>query len=286
MKSNKAHQPKYLPLSSGYRALYRDWGKGLPVVFLHGLMGNHRHWLGVMQGLKRDYRCIAVDLLGFGESSEPVGTCGIGEQVAFVREIVQALALDRCVLVGHSLGGWIAAEYSLLYQNEIAGLVLAAPAGIQDRAFNRHYLMRWPLTWDSNWIDWFLGIASKVYEYLGHSDRLSILRLERKALLAQSTARQFVTARAFNQSNARPIEQALHQIRISALVIAAEQDTLIPQWCCEQYANSMPKAQLEILFNASHRLPIDHWREMLPLIQAFLASLQDSKQTEPVDNDS
>lgn len=256
------------------------------MVFLHGLMGNHRHWLGLMQGLKQDYRCVAIDLLGFGESSEPVGTCGIGEQVTFVRDVVQALDLDRYVLVGHSLGGWIATEYSLLYQDEMAGLVLAAPAGIRDRAFKRHYLMRWPLTWDSNWIDWGLGVASNVYGYLGHGDRLSTLLLERKALLAQSTARQFVRDRAFNRSSDRPIEPALSQICIPALVIAAEQDTLISQWCCERYANAIPQAKLERLSDASHRLPIDHWREMLPLVQAFLESVEHSEQTEPVDNDS
>lgn len=279
-------QPHQLTLPSGYRVQYRDWGEGITVVFLHGLMGNHRHWLGLMQRLKQDYRCIAIDLLGFGESSEPAGTCGIGEQVAFVREVVWALDLDRYVLVGHSLGGWIAAEYALLYQDEMAGLVLAAPAGIFDRAFRRHYLMRWPLTWDSSWIDWCLGIASKVYGYVGHSERLSTLLLERKALLAQSTARQFVRDRALNRSSDHPIEPVLNQIRIPALVIAADRDRLIPQWCCERYASSMPQTKLEILSDTSHRLPIDHWKEMLPLVQTFLKSLEHSEQTEPVDNNT
>lgn len=282
--SNNAHQPKYLTVSSGYRVLYRDWGAGSAVVFLHGLMGNHRHWLGIMQKLKRDYRCVAIDLLGFGESSQPQRTGGVGEQVAFVREIIQTLDLERCVLVGHSLGGWIAAEYALRYQKEMAGLVLAAPAGIRDRAFTFHYLLRWPLTWCVPWVDWGLGIAAALYNYFGHADRLSTMLLERKALLAQPTARQFVKDRALNQRLDRPIEPVLNQIHIPALVIAAEQDRLISQRCCERYANGMPQAELEILPNTSHRLPIDHWRAMLPLIQTFLTSLQESEQTEPVDN--
>ena len=65
MKSRRNQHPQILELPSGYRAIYRDWGSGMPVIFLHGLMGNHRHWLGLMQNLKRYYRCIALDLLGF-----------------------------------------------------------------------------------------------------------------------------------------------------------------------------------------------------------------------------
>lgn len=263
-------QPQQLTLSSGYRATYREWGAGLPVVFLHGLMGNHRHWLGLMQGLKRDYRCVAIDLLGFGESIGPEGSGGIGEQVAFVREIIQALSLDRYVLVGHSLGGWIAAEYCLSYQDEVAGLILAAPAGIRDRAFNRHYRWRWPLTWNATWIDWGLGVASTIYGYFGQSDRLSPVLFERKALLEHPTARQFVRRRALGWARDRSIEPDLQRIHVLALVIAAEKDRLIPQWCCERYAAAMPHAELEIVPHASHRLPIDHWRELLPIVQAFL----------------
>ncbi|MGK7912266.1 MAG: alpha/beta fold hydrolase [Synechococcus sp.] len=278
--------PNQLTFPSGHRAVYRDWGEGNPVVFLHGLMGSHRHWLGLMQGLKRQYRCVAIDLLGFGDSSESEQECGVSEQVAFVREVVQALDLDRYVLVGHSLGGWIAAEYSLLYQDEMAGLILAAPAGIRDRSFNRHYLLRWPLTWNTNWIDWGLGIASRIYGYFGQQDRLSPLLLERKEFLVHPTARWFVRARAFGHVRDRPIEPSLGRIHTPALVIAAESDRLIPRWCCEQYANKMQQAELQILSQASHRLPIEHWREMLPIVEKFLVALQDSQQAESVNNNA
>ena len=279
MNSRRNLQPQSLTLPSGHRAVYRDWGTGMPLVFLHGLMGNHRHWLGVMQTLKRNYRCIAIDLLGFGDSSQFRGRCGVAEEVAFVREVIQALELDGYVFIGHSLGGWIAAVYSLIYQNEMAGMILAAPAGIRDRAFNRHYFYRLPLTWKAAWVDWGLAIGLWLYELFGKSDRVSPLMVERKALLAQPAARQFVQARALGTTSERSIQADLHKIYLPVLVIAAEQDTLIPQWHCERYVDEMPHARLQVLPNASHRLPIDHWREMLPVIQDYLEQLQILKES-------
>ena len=266
-------RPQQLTLPSGYRVLYRDWGEGLPVVFLHGLMGNHRHWLGVMQKLKQKYRCIAIDLLGFGDSSQPRGECGVAEEVAFVREVIRALDIDGYVFIGHSLGGWIAAAYALDYQDEMAGMVLAAPAGLCDRSFNRHYRYRLPLTWKVSWVDWGLSCGSWLERTTCKSDRLSTVLMERKALLEQPTARQFVRARALGTGADRSIQPDLHRIRLPTLVIAAEQDTLIPVWQCRRFADEIPQAQLQVLPNASHRLPIDYWKEMLPVIQSYLERL-------------
>ena len=278
MKSRRNQHPQILELPSGYRAIYRDWGSGMPVIFLHGLMGNHRHWLGLMQNLKRYYRCIALDLLGFGESSQPRSFCGVAEEVEFVREVVQALELNDYIIVGHSFGGWIAATYAMDYQAEMRGMILAAPAGIGDRAFSRHYAYRLPLTWNVPWVDWGLTATSSILEFFGQQERLRSLLMERKALLAQPAARDFVRSRA-RGAGTGSVESDIHTIQIPTFIIAADRDRLIPLWHCETYAKLIPKAQLCILPDTSHRLPINHWRAMLPHLQNFTASLYPENET-------
>ena len=270
--SSRSPYPQSLTLPSGYRAVYRDWGSGRTLLMLHGLMGSHRHWLGVMQKLKRDYRCIALDLLGFGESSQPLITDGVAAEVKFVREVVEALALRDCVLVGHSLGGWVATAYALQYQTEMSGLVLLAPAGIRDHNSSWRYRRLLPLTWQLPVLDGLLQWAGPIANWPGGGDRLAELVDLRRALRAQPTARQWVRTWAWNGPASDTVEGELDRLQLPTAIVAAERDRVIPLRHCQTYRDRIAKARLEVLPNAGHRLPSKHWRELLPILQKFLDS--------------
>jgi pimeloyl-ACP methyl ester carboxylesterase len=102
------------------RLAYDDEGAGTPVVFLHGLTFDRRTWRPIIERLEGSVRSIAIDLPAQGESAgapEPL------EQVAAqVYELVTSLALERPVLVGHSISGAIAALYATSYPSR--GLVV------------------------------------------------------------------------------------------------------------------------------------------------------------------
>ena len=169
----------------------------------------------------------------------------------FVREVVQALELNDYIIVGHSFGGWIAATYAMDYQAEMRGMILAAPAGIGDRAFSRHYAYRLPLTWNVPWVDWGLTATSSILEFFGQQERLRSLLMERKALLAQPAARDFVRSRA-RGAGTGSVESDIHTIQIPTFIIAADRDRLIPLWHCEPMPNSFPK--LNSAFFQTHRI--------------------------------
>jgi pimeloyl-ACP methyl ester carboxylesterase len=54
-----------------YTVAYAEQGQGTPLLFLHGFLGNGSNWQSIIPELQSDYRCIAIDLLGFGHSSKP-----------------------------------------------------------------------------------------------------------------------------------------------------------------------------------------------------------------------
>lgn len=82
-------------------------GSGEPLVFLHGITANRRHWDPVVEGLADRFRCINVDLLGHGDSPDGRGV-DLFSQVGALVELLQTLELDEPLLVGHSYGGFIA----------------------------------------------------------------------------------------------------------------------------------------------------------------------------------
>jgi pimeloyl-ACP methyl ester carboxylesterase len=103
--------------SDGVRIALRDGGNadGVPVIFLHGIAQSHRAWDGVFRGpLAVDTRLIAYDLRGHGDSDKPQGderyASGnrLGEDLF---DVVQALKLDRPILVAWSYGGVVVGEY-------------------------------------------------------------------------------------------------------------------------------------------------------------------------------
>jgi pimeloyl-ACP methyl ester carboxylesterase len=102
-----------------------------PLVLLHGLGGSWRVWRRTIDGFARDFRVIAVDLPGFGRSGPYPGRDYPLDGVAgCVAAALDALGIERHVLVGHSLGGGVAIAYAADRAERIERLVLVSPAGL------------------------------------------------------------------------------------------------------------------------------------------------------------
>ncbi|MEK6566408.1 MAG: alpha/beta fold hydrolase [Bacteroidota bacterium] len=102
------------------------------VLFLHGLGTSSSTWIHVLPHLARKHNVFALDFPGFGFSRITSGkpTFTIQELCETVEAFVVKTVRLPFILVGHSLGGWIAAEYAIRHQADIARLVLMNPAGI------------------------------------------------------------------------------------------------------------------------------------------------------------
>lgn len=100
------------------------------VVFVHG-MGHWTQaaWDFLAAHLEETHRLVAFDLPGFGDSAKPEATYALDYFAMALREVVERCRLDRFALVGHSLGGLIAAKYASLHPADVRLLGLIAPAG-------------------------------------------------------------------------------------------------------------------------------------------------------------
>lgn len=111
---------------------YTDEGNGdKTLVFVHGLSSNLDSWKMNLQGLTGDYRCIAIDLPGYGKSSRSKTDYSLAEYAKVLNELVEKMELSNVVLVGHSMGGQIGLHSVLNYPQTYQKLILIAPAGIE-----------------------------------------------------------------------------------------------------------------------------------------------------------
>jgi pimeloyl-ACP methyl ester carboxylesterase len=106
-----------------------DVGEGPVVVLVHGIASSAATFQRVIPQLEGRYRCISLDLLGFGESPAPEGaTYTIEEHVASIRATIASLKLRApVILVGHSLGSLLAARYAAQNPERVSRLLLVSP---------------------------------------------------------------------------------------------------------------------------------------------------------------
>jgi pimeloyl-ACP methyl ester carboxylesterase len=97
-------------------------GKGTPLVFLHGLCESHVIWLDFIENFKESH-IICIDLPGFG-ASEIYGNGSIRAMAEAVYKVLQKENVTQCVLIGHSLGGYVALEYAKKHSEKLKGLGL------------------------------------------------------------------------------------------------------------------------------------------------------------------
>lgn len=116
----------------GRRVHYLTAGDDGPVLlFLHGLGGSSATWTPVLQRLGGVARVIAPDLLGHGGSAAPdSGDYSPAGHATWLRDLLNALGLDRVTVVGHSFGGGVAMQFAYQYPERVQRLVLVASGGL------------------------------------------------------------------------------------------------------------------------------------------------------------
>lgn len=120
---------------------YTDEGQGPAVVAVHGLPGSTRDWRWLAAALPDTVRLVRLDLPGFGET--PVGSGqgpGIDQRGSFVAGALAALGVERCVLVGHSMGGPAALSAAVQAPERVAALALVASVGLRPHRLLRGFL--------------------------------------------------------------------------------------------------------------------------------------------------
>lgn len=114
----------------GHRLAYRMAGRGPVIMLIHGIAGTGAVWEDVFASLAEDHLVIAPDLPGHGASGSSAGDYSIGALAATVRDLLLVLGHERATIVGHSLGGGVAMQFSYLFPEYTERLILISSGGL------------------------------------------------------------------------------------------------------------------------------------------------------------
>ncbi len=111
---------------------YAESGKGSAVVLLHGFLENSSMWNQVSQELSKRNRVICIDLLGHGQTGNLGYIHTMEDQAQMVKAVLTHLRLRKQVLVGHSMGGYVALSFTKLFPESVKGLCLMNSTALPD----------------------------------------------------------------------------------------------------------------------------------------------------------
>lgn len=102
---------------------YEAFGRGKPIVFIHGWLGSWRYWMQTMEALAIEHRVYALDLWGFGDSDKSEKRFSMAQYVALLTGFITELGIENPILVGHGLGASVALVYANDYPDTIQKIV-------------------------------------------------------------------------------------------------------------------------------------------------------------------
>jgi pimeloyl-ACP methyl ester carboxylesterase len=109
---------------------YSEAGSGPVLLLIHGMAGNRGNWRAVIEPLARAHTVIAPDLPGHGDSEPGGGDYSLGSLASALRDLLLTLGHERATLVGHSLGGGVAMQFSYQFPEMVERLVLVSSGGL------------------------------------------------------------------------------------------------------------------------------------------------------------
>ena len=238
-------------------------GRGDPLVVLHGAGGN-RGWTRWLQRVSDELTVWAPTHPGFGTSGDAEWMEGIDDLARFYLWVIDAAGLGRPHLLGHSIGGWAAAEMAAMSPQAIDRLVLVAPAGLKPETGEILDVFYYPP-------EQLRTMTVHDPQTIPEWDEL-FGRQPTPAELEIATRNREMTARLTwkpYMHNPR-LARFLPRVANPTLVIWGREDRIVPVECGEQYRRLLPHATLTVLEHCGHLPPIEQPDDFARLVLDFL----------------
>lgn len=226
----------------GCRTHLRRGGSGAPLLYLHGASGAPVV-MPFMEKLAQRFDVLVPEHPGYGLSEEPEWLENIHDAAYFYLDFLKKLNLRNLILVGSSMGGWIAMEIAVRDTSRLKSLVLVSPAGIAVPGVQP--------------ADIFLMPPEDAVRGLFFDQKMAEARLAEPMTpeaLDIALKNRHTTARlAWEPRLHDPfLPKWLHRIDVPVKVIWGREDRILPVGFVDEFKRLLPKAQFHIVENAGH----------------------------------
>ncbi|MCO1579939.1 alpha/beta hydrolase [Crossiella sp. SN42] len=246
-----------------------DTGFGRPLVLLHAFPLDSRMWDPVRRTLAEHARVITPDQRGLGRTPLGAEPPDLDVVARDVLALLDELGLDRVVLGGCSMGGYVAMALLRLAPERVSGLVLADTKAVADTPEQRANRLAMVARIEAEGVDWLPGtVVEGLLGQYTHAERPKVVAAVRELVAAQSAEGISWAQRAMA---ARPDSTAtLAAVTVPTLVITGREDALIPPALAAAMAGLVPSSRLVQLPGSGHLPPLEVPEEFSAAVLEFL----------------
>ena len=267
----------------GIKLRYKFKGEGYPTFLIHGF-AKKEFWIGQINALSEEFKVIWFDNRGVGESDRPNEPYTMKMLVEDLKGLMDFLNIQKAHLIGHSLGSFIAQNFTLTYPERVNKLILMSTnPGLPDQKGIDIFKNNQIALYEARIKDPISGFFTKMKVRFTR-EFLKLMKSDPKKqfhgifsaedLIKSENENPWTPQDIINHSNALADHNtlaALHKIKHKTLIIAGEKDRLTPRISSEQVHEKIPNSELRIV-SGGHYFPLENAPEVNQIIIDFLKS--------------
>ena len=248
---------------------YEVYGRGRPVILLHGWLGSWGLWQETMAYLGRFYRTYALDFWGFGESGKKRDTYAVQDFVSLVDQFMEQLGINQAPLVGHSMGGTVSLSVAIKYPHRVRKVVVVgSPIVGSSLSLLLKLMGRRPIAFVTYNNMWAFMLFIRLLAPFFSKDRHWPEMMDRD--VSKLTLESFLMSIAsLRRTDLRPF---LNQVTVPAMGMYGDKDIVVHpnQW--RPMLEGIPHARIERFHAAGHFIMLDEPQRFMETLRDFLDS--------------
>jgi pimeloyl-ACP methyl ester carboxylesterase len=236
---------------------YEAFGRGVPLIFVHGWLGSWRYWMPAMELMSEHSRTYAMDLWGYGDSDRANGQYSIEIYVKLLKDFIDEMGIGSVTLVGHALGAAVAMYYAAHHPEQMER-IMAVSTPLIGRAINRKLLDPEPS---------FLDRVRGWNPSEGHAEVEQAMERMAENVMASNVRATMAT----------DLRQIVGQLQIPVLLVHGEKDALVTPPQAEWLSMAGSNVRTMLLPEMQHFPMLGQTTQFTQLLTDFL-SVQDATQ--------
>ncbi len=255
---------------------YQQTGLGRPLIFIHGLLQDHRIWRHVTPGLTYGNTVYELDLMGFGLSEKPQDrTYDLDTYVAQLTAYIDDFHLENLILAGHDFGATVAVTYALRNPDNVHKLILmSAPLSVNERVPLDVRLLGLPLVGDLLTGDWFLTRILQAGVYDERTMHPAMVKQYLQPFHTDPGARPALAKFMREFDLARALEDeilpALYMLKMPTLLLWGGQDEFTPMDIGRELDAVIENADLQVVTRSAHYILEDRPEDVRAQIKEWI----------------
>ncbi|NPV40813.1 MAG: alpha/beta fold hydrolase [Anaerolineae bacterium] len=243
-------------------------GDGIPLILLHGYPLDHSIWQEVAAGLKNEARIIMPDLRGQGKSPAPAGTYLMVDLAGDILQILDKLNIEKTIIAGHSMGGYVALALAKIHPERLSGLALVASHAYADSAEKKQARLD---SIERIKREGVQPILAPIAEKLSKDPSV----VDRCRALAASASAQGIIGTLAGLAAREDMADVFFGLEIPTMMISGMEDQINPSSVNREMARGLKSSWLVEIEGAGHMPMLEKPEQVIQAFKSFILTIKE-----------